>query len=148
MNSPYHELSEQEAEQALLNSDCIESWEEPEEQAQRTLDDAAPPAKRQRTAIGLAPDMGGLQGKGKGQNKGSWQAGHARTITLNEAQLGACVDTLKRAAASAEAAAQICGRAHRAFMEEVTTIKQCQANFEEYLHPRASPTRARPACMV
>ena len=80
--------------------------------------------------------MGALQGKGKGQNKGSWQAGHARTITLNEAQLGACVDTLKRAVASAEAAAQICGRAHRAFMEEVTTIKTCQANFEEYLHPK------------
>jgi len=138
MNSPYHELSEQEAEQALLNSNCIESWEEAEEQAQRTLDDAAPPAKRQRTAIGLAPDVGGLRGKDKGQNKGSWQAGHARTITLNEAQLGACVDTLKRAVASAEAAASICGRAHRAFMQEVTALTEGQGHFEEMRNPGSS----------
>ena len=80
--------------------------------------------------------MGAWQGKGKGQDKGAWQAPHARMITLSEAQIGACVDTLKRAVASAEAAAQICGRAHRAFMEEVTIIKKGQANFEEYLHPK------------
>ena len=138
MNSPYHELSEQEAEQALLNSNCIESWEEAEEQAERTLDDAAPPAKRQRTAIGLPPDMGAWQGKGKGQNKGAWQAGHARQITLNEAQIGACVDTLKRAVASAEAAASICGRAHRAFMQEVTALTKCQGHVEEILNPGSS----------
>ena len=82
--------------------------------------------------------MGAWQGKEKGQNKGAWQAGHARQITLNEAQVGACVDTLKRAVASAEAAASICGRAHRAFMEEVTALTKCQGHFEEILNPGSS----------
>ena len=136
MNSPYHELSEQEAELALLNNNCIESWEEAEEQAERTLDDAAPPTKRQRTAIGGPPDMGAWQGKGKGQNKGAGQARHVRQITLNSQQVEACVDTLKRAVASAEAAASICGRAHRAFMQEVTALTKCLGHFEEILNPK------------
>ena len=82
--------------------------------------------------------MAAWQGKGKGQNKGAGQARHARQITLNEAQIGACVDTLKRAVASAEAAASICGKAHRAFMEEVTALRECQGHFEKILNPSSS----------
>ena len=138
MNSPYHNLSEQEAEQTLLNSNCIDSWEEAEDLAEETLHNAPPPAKRQRTAIGFPPDMAAWQGKSKGQREGAGQARYARQITLNEAQIRACVDTLKRAVASAEAAASICGRAHRAFGEEVTALGECQAHFEFLLNPGSS----------
>ena len=80
--------------------------------------------------------MAAWQGKSKGQREGAGQARYARQITLNEAQIRACVDTLKRAVASAEAAASICGRAHRAFMQEVTALTKCQGHFEEILNPK------------
>ena len=70
---------------------------------------------------------------------------HENVHSLTSVQLGACVDSLRRAVSSAEAASNLCAKASRAFQEEVLTIRQCQSVLESYLHPQSAIVPAAPS---
>ena len=78
------------------------------------------------------------------KGKGAAQP-HEETHVLSSVQLGACVDSLRRAVSSAEAAANLCSKASRAFQEEVLTIRQCQTVLESYLNPQTVLLPSRPS---
>jgi hypothetical protein len=156
--SPYHELSATEAE-GLADSAIIESWEESIEQVDAAKAEEgqnwfnnrkrARPGLMSETALAAAREMvrradgSGEPPPSRGNARGSSStqlaigAGargqNAKNITLPRAHLQACVDSLKRARMAAESAAQLCGRASRAFYEEAACITSCQDVLESYV---------------
>jgi hypothetical protein len=155
MQSPYHELSEEQA-QDCTDATMVESWEEPVEVAAVSNADEGHGwfnnRKRARMSLGEAQEVVRRATEGSGRRPSSIVGGgsisssstalaipigasnlNARNITLPRAQLKACIDSLKRARLAAESAGGLCGRASRAFYEEAACITGCQDVLESYL---------------
>jgi hypothetical protein len=145
--SPYHEMPEAEAVTIAENA-IVESWPEAHEDVEITKADEGDGwyQKRKRTIMGKISLQDAKAVVLRSQRSSGSSDSHAGTlaipigarnntkrITLERAQLKACVDSLKRARMASESAGQLCGRASRAFYEEAACITNCQDVLESYL---------------
>ena len=122
-SSPYHRLSEAEAENMAEETE-VEEWPEP-----TGTQDEAPwqqSRKRQRTVEPQCPDVVSLPVKTAGVRA-------TDKVSINKVGLQACIDSLKRAKAAAESAQQLCAKAAQVFGNEASCIGNCQEVLETYL---------------
>jgi hypothetical protein len=145
--SPYHDMAEAEA-IGIAESSIVESWQEAHEdvevaktdegdgwyqnrkrpkQMKISLEEAQAVVRRSQRSSGSSDSHAGTLSLPIGGRN------NTKKITLERAQLKACVDSLKRARMASESAGQLCGRASRAFYEEAACITNCQDVLESYL---------------
>lgn len=146
MQSPYHELSDEDA-TAFTEGAVVESWTEEKSQwvkyqeeqkdwtasRKRKVDDARAVAVRKATT---KPTPIGLASRSSGDIVYARDSGAATaeaTIAMNGMQLMACIDSLKRARTAATSAANLAAKASRAFHEEAVVIRQCEDVLKSYL---------------
>ena len=126
-SSPYHRLSEEEAENMAEETE-VEEWPEPQQNMPQQQDEAPwhQSRKRQRTVGPQCPDILSLPHKPavvRASDK----------VSINKVGLQACIDSLKRAKAAAESAQQLCAKAAQVFGNEATCIGNCQEVLESFL---------------
>ena len=126
-SSPYHRLSEEEAENMAEETE-VEEWPEPTGTTPQQQDEAPwqQSRKRQRTVEPQCPDMLALPLKTAGVRA-------TDKVSINKVGLQACIDSLKRAKAAAESAQQLCAKAAQVFGNEASCIGNCQEILESYL---------------
>lgn len=143
--SPYHELSEEDASMLTDVAEVETYMEDASTWAKYQEDQADWFASRKRKVIG--------EGRPKSQAKhlaiGARAAASSSsssavavrgtrttaeaTIQVNGVQLVACIDSLRRARTAAESAANLAAKASRAFNEEAVVIRQCEDVLRSYL---------------
>ena len=150
MSSPYHELTREEAE-AAVDPSLISSWEVTFDENDQWLGSkrgggtgtrVAPPREHLQPNPPDHPPPGHTIERRK-RPRSSTSTSGTREIRLSEVQLGACVDSLRRARIAAESAGQLCAKAARAFHEEASCIGSCVEVLESYM-PRDSSSSMAP----
>ena len=146
--------TEEEARAAIQNHLCASSYHELQEADAKTYADSAEitPLEEEESwwtsgawKVDANPSRPRLAIRGQPQpsspSTGPWTlarlsgaAGEraTQTVTLSTAEIDACVTSLRRAGDAAEASADLCSRAARAFTEEARCIQACKEVLESY----------------
>ena len=144
--SPYHELSEEDA-TIFTDSTEVETYMEDasswakyqEDQAdwyasrkRKAIGEGRPNPQAKQLAIGSRAAASSSSSTSAVSQSGTRTTAEA-TIQVNGVQLVACIDSLRRARTAAESAANLAAKASRAFNEEAAVIRQCEDVLRNYL---------------
>jgi hypothetical protein len=140
MNSPYHDLLEEEADAVVESAEVEETtWENVENVEvvgethgrPRLASPTTQPKKRARLPLALSEPSSGHRGPSSSQSATS-----GGIITMSGQQVSECIDSITRAQSAAHQAARLCQSAATAFDQEALALGSCKMFFENKLHHR------------